>query len=73
MILQLKHFANLGADFNDASRLADMAAFLTSASDAAMQDILEQLSVPDRSVCLLVDLGVFKDGLPVYVLFVTHS
>ena len=47
---QLKSFANFGGDFHDASRLSDMGASLTSASEDALQAVLEQLSVPDRWV-----------------------
>ncbi len=45
---QLKSFANFGGDFHDASRLSDMGASLTSASEDALQAVLEQLAVPDR-------------------------
>lgn len=46
---QLKSFANIGGDFHNPDRLADMAASLTSADEDALQAILEELSVPDRS------------------------
>ena len=45
---QLKNFATFGGDFHDVSRLSDMGASLTSASDETLQTILEQLTVPDR-------------------------
>ena len=45
---QLKNFATFGGDFHDASRLSDMGASLTSASDEALQAVLEQLAVPER-------------------------
>ena len=45
---QLKSFANFGGDFHDASRLSDMGASLTSASEDLLQAVLEQLSVPER-------------------------
>ena len=47
---QLKNFAVFGADFNDASRLSDMGASLTTGSDNVLQAILEELSVPARCV-----------------------
>ena len=37
-----------GADFHDLSRLADLATSLTSGESAALQAVLEQLSVPER-------------------------
>jgi hypothetical protein len=44
--------AQFGADFHDLSRLADLATSLTSGDAAALQAVLEQLSVPDRcGVC----------------------
>ena len=45
---QLKSFANIGGDFHNPDKLADMAASLTSADEDALQAILEELSVPDR-------------------------
>jgi ATP-dependent Lon protease len=45
---QLKSFAAFGGDFHDASRLVDMGASITSASDTQLQDIIEQLSIPER-------------------------
>ena len=49
---QLKSFANIGGDFHNPDKLADMAASLTSADEDALQAILEELSVPER--CALV-------------------
>ena len=40
--------AAFGSDFHDLSRLTDMGASLTSADEAALQGILEELSVPAR-------------------------
>jgi Lon-like ATP-dependent protease len=45
---QLRSFAAFGGDFHDLSRLADMGASLTSADEAALQGVLEELSVPTR-------------------------
>jgi hypothetical protein len=45
---QLRSFAAFGGDFHDLSRLADMGASLTSADEAALQSVLEELSVPSR-------------------------
>ena len=50
---QLKSFATYGGDFNDASRLSDMGASLTSASEDALQAVLEQLNVPERCAVAL--------------------
>ena len=41
-----------GADFHDLSRLADLAASLTTADSGQIQQILEELSVPERLVVL---------------------
>ena len=38
----------IAGDFHDASRLVDMGASITSASDAQLQAIIEQLSIPER-------------------------
>lgn len=46
---QMRNFIQFGADFHDLSRLADLAASLTSADAAALQEVLEDLSVPDRA------------------------
>ena len=40
--------AAFGSDFHDLSRLTDMGASLTSADEAALQGVLEELSVPAR-------------------------
>lgn len=45
---QLKMYSNFGGDFQDASRLMDMGASVTSASDAQLQAVLTELSVPAR-------------------------
>ena len=45
---QLKSFAAFGADFQDVSRLSDLAASLTSAQEGPLQEVLEQLNVPER-------------------------
>lgn len=50
---QLKSFANMGGDFHNPDRLADMAASLTSADESALQAVLEELSVPDRCAAAL--------------------
>jgi Lon-like ATP-dependent protease len=46
---QMRNFIQFGADFHDLSRLADLAASLTSGDSAALQAILEELSVPERA------------------------
>ncbi len=48
---QLKMFASFGGDFQDVSRLMDMGASVTSASDAQLQDVLQELSIPKRCAC----------------------
>lgn len=50
---QLKMFANFGGDFQDASRLMDMGASVTSASDAQLQAVLDELSIPARAAVVL--------------------
>ena len=45
---QMRNFIQFGADFHDPSRLADLAASLTSGDPQALQRILEELSVPER-------------------------
>ena len=45
---QLQTSFQFGSDFQDLSRLTDMAAALTSAGDTALQAILAELSVPER-------------------------
>lgn len=45
---QLKMFASFGGDFTDVSRLMDMGASVTSASDKLLQAVLEELSIPKR-------------------------
>ena len=45
---QLRSFAAFGGDFHDLSRLADMGASLTSADEAALQAVLEELTVPAK-------------------------
>ncbi|CAL8462062.1 g1593 [Coccomyxa elongata] len=51
---QLRSFAAFGGDFHDLSRLADMGASLTSADEAALQGVLEELSVPARADTVLL-------------------
>ena len=46
---QMRNFIQFGADFHDLSRLADLAASLTSGDAAALQAVLEELSVPERA------------------------
>ena len=46
---QMRNFIQFGADFHDLSRLADLAASLTSGDSVALQAILEELSVPERA------------------------
>ena len=45
---QMRNFIQFGADFHDPSRLADLAASLTSGDAHALQLILEEESVPER-------------------------
>lgn len=45
---QLHSSFQFGTDFQDLSRLIDMAAALTSAQEPALQAVLAELSVPDR-------------------------
>ncbi|CAL5228054.1 g11119 [Coccomyxa viridis] len=51
---QLRSFAAFGSDFHDLSRLTDMGASLTSADEAALQGVLEELSVPARADTVLL-------------------
>jgi ATP-dependent Lon protease len=46
---QMRNFIQFGADFHDLSRLADLAASLTSSDAAALQAVLEELNVPERA------------------------
>lgn len=46
---QMRNFIQFGADFHDPSRLADLAASLTSGDAHALQLVLEELSVPERT------------------------
>lgn len=46
---QMRNFIQFGADFHDLSRLADLAASLTSGDADALQAVLEELSVPERA------------------------
>lgn len=46
---QMRNFIQFGADFHDLSRLSDLAASLTSSDSKALQDILEELNVPERA------------------------
>lgn len=53
---QLQSSFQFGSDFQDLSRLADMAAALTSAEETDLQKILAELSIPDRCepvLCLM--------------------
>ena len=52
---QLQSSFQFGSDFQDLSRLTDMAAALTSAQDTALQAVLSELSVPDRYNMLFND------------------
>ena len=45
---QLQSSFQFGSDFQDLSRLSDMAAALTSAQDTDLQNVLAELSIPDR-------------------------
>jgi len=45
---QLQSSFQFGSDFQDLSRLADMAAALTSAQETDLQNVLAELSIPDR-------------------------
>ncbi len=45
---QMRNFIQFGADFHDPSRLADLAASLTSGDGTALQMVLEELRVPER-------------------------
>lgn len=45
---QLQVSFQFGSDFQDLSRLADMAAALTSAQETDLQAVLAELSIPDR-------------------------
>ncbi|KAI3429896.1 hypothetical protein D9Q98_010207 [Chlorella vulgaris] len=51
---QMRNFIQFGADFHDLSRLSDLATSLTSGDSAALQAVLQQLSVPDRAHQALV-------------------
>lgn len=51
---QMRNFIQFGADFHDPSRLADLAASLTSGDSHALQLILEELSVPERTEQALI-------------------
>lgn len=45
---QLQSSFQYGSDFQDLSRLTDMAAALTSAQDTDLQNVLAELNIPDR-------------------------
>ena len=47
---QLQSSFQFGSDFQDMSRLSDMAAALTSAQETDLQNVLAELSIPDRFV-----------------------
>lgn len=51
---QMRNFIQFGADFHDLSRLADLAASLTSGDAAALQAVLAELSVPSRAEAALL-------------------
>lgn len=51
---QLQSSFQFGSDFQDLSRLADMAAALTSAQEADLQSVLAELSIPDRANAVLL-------------------
>lgn len=51
---QLQSSFQFGSDFQDLSRLSDMAAALTSAQEADLQNVLAELSIPDRANAVLL-------------------
>ncbi|KAL3145396.1 hypothetical protein ABBQ38_001644 [Trebouxia sp. C0009 RCD-2024] len=51
---QLQVSFQFGSDFQDLSRLADMAAALTSAQETDLQAVLAELSIPDRANAVLL-------------------
>ena len=51
---QMRNFIQFGADFHDPSRLADLAASLTSGEGAELQRVLEEVRVPERVEASLV-------------------
>ncbi len=51
---QMRSFMQFGADFHDLSRLADLAASLTSADARALQAVLDELAVPERAAAALL-------------------
>lgn len=51
---QMRNFIQFGSDFHDLSRLADLAASLTSGDAASLQAILEELNVPARAEASLL-------------------
>ncbi|KAK2078600.1 hypothetical protein QBZ16_003440 [Prototheca wickerhamii] len=51
---QMRNFIQFGADFHDLSRLADLAASLTTADAEALQGCLEELAVPQRAQQVLL-------------------
>lgn len=59
----LRTFANVGGDLNNPDRLADMAASITSAEQADLQDILEELNVVTRWGASSCPYLVFSDAL----------
>lgn len=51
---QLQSSFQYGSDFQDLSRLTDMAAALTSAQDTDLQSVLAELNIPDRANAVLL-------------------
>jgi Lon-like ATP-dependent protease len=51
---QMRNFIQFGADFTDLSRLADLAASLTSSDAGPLQAALEELAVPERAAAALL-------------------
>ena len=50
----MRNFIQFGADFHDPSRLADLAASLTSGEGQELQRVLEEVRVPERVEASLV-------------------
>ena len=59
---QLQSSYQFGSDFQDLSRLSDMAAALTSAQETDLQNVLAQLNIPDRwaGACLCHATSQFR-------------
>ena len=61
---QLRSFANVGGDFAEPDRMADMGASLTSSDEDGFQAILEQLSIPERYLFLYRSSLHYVNPLP---------